>query len=58
VIAAGAGAQAGSSGASANAVKYQTQAAYLNHVAVFTLLKGGLMYEVSLGGQKFTYHSK
>ncbi len=58
VIAAGAGAQAGSSGASANAAKYQSNAAYLNHVAVFTLLKGGLMYEVSLGGQKFTYHAR
>jgi lipid-binding SYLF domain-containing protein len=36
------------SGASANA-KYQ------NGVAVFTMAKGGLMYEASVGGQKFDY---
>ena len=34
-------------GASANA-KYQAG------VAVFTMAKGGLMYEASVGGQKFT----
>jgi lipid-binding SYLF domain-containing protein len=36
------------SGASANA-KYQ------QGVAVFTAAKGGLMYEASIGGQKFSY---
>jgi lipid-binding SYLF domain-containing protein len=36
------------SGASANA-KYQ------EGVAVFTMTKGGLMYEASVGGQKFSY---
>jgi lipid-binding SYLF domain-containing protein len=36
------------SGASANA-------AYRNGVAVFTAAKGGLMYEASVGGQKFSY---
>jgi hypothetical protein len=36
------------SGASANA-KYQ------NGVAVFTMTKGGLMYEASVGGQKFGF---
>jgi hypothetical protein len=36
------------SGASANA-KYQ------NGVAVFTMAKGGLMYEASVGGQKFGF---
>jgi len=36
------------SGASANA-------AYRNGVAVFTLAKGGLMYEASIGGQKFDF---
>lgn len=36
------------SGASANA-------AYRNGVAVFTLAKGGLMYEASIGGQKFSF---
>jgi lipid-binding SYLF domain-containing protein len=36
------------SGASANA-------AYRNGVAVFTAAKGGLMYEASVGGQKFSF---
>jgi len=27
-------------------------------MAVFTVAKGGLMYEASIGGQKFTYTSK
>jgi hypothetical protein len=27
-------------------------------MAVFTLAKGGLMYEASLGGQKFNYTPK
>lgn len=36
------------SGAAANA-------SYRNHVAVFTSAKGGLMYEASIGGQKFSY---
>ncbi len=30
-------------------------AAYSRGVAVFTLAKGGLMYEASVGGQKFTF---
>ena len=33
-------------------------AAYENGVAVFTLAKGGLMYEASIGGQKFTFGEK
>jgi lipid-binding SYLF domain-containing protein len=37
-----------SAGAAANA-------AYQNGVAVFTATKGGLMYEASVGGQKFGY---
>ena len=36
------------SGASSNAK-------YANGVAVFTVAKGGLMFEASLGGQKFSY---
>ena len=35
-------------GASANV-------AYENGVAVFTMTKGGLMYEASIGGQKFKF---
>jgi hypothetical protein len=37
-----------SAGAAANA-------AYQDGVAVFTATKGGLMYEASVGGQKFGY---
>ena len=31
---------------------------YSNGVAIFTLAKGGLMYEASIGGQKFSYSAK
>lgn len=30
-------------------------AGYSNEIAVFTLAKGGLMYEAAVGGQKFNY---
>jgi lipid-binding SYLF domain-containing protein len=43
-----ASAVAATAGASANA-------AYDGGVAIFTLAKGGLMYEASVGGQKFSY---
>jgi lipid-binding SYLF domain-containing protein len=42
---------AAAEGASANAK-------YSSGVAVFTVAKGGLMYEASIGGQKFSYHPK
>lgn len=48
-FAAQASAVAVTAGASAN-VKYR------NGVMVFTQEKGGLMYEASIGGQKFNYH--
>jgi lipid-binding SYLF domain-containing protein len=32
-------------------------AAYENGVAVFTMTRGGLMYEASIGGQGFTYEA-
>ena len=35
-----------------------TDADYNNGVAVFTLAKGGLMYEASVGGQKFSFSKK
>lgn len=35
-----------------------TDADYSDGVAVFTLPKGGLMYEASVGGQKFSYDSE
>jgi lipid-binding SYLF domain-containing protein len=47
-LAAQVSAVAASSGASANA-------RYNGGVAVFTVAKGGLMYEASVGGQKFGY---
>jgi len=31
------------------------ETAYSNGVAVFTMAKGGLMYEASIGGQKFSF---
>lgn len=57
-IATGASAQAGTTGVGANATQRYNQAAYLNGVAVFSMQKGGLMYEASIGGQKFTYHAR
>ncbi|MCB0621361.1 MAG: hypothetical protein KDC43_00225 [Saprospiraceae bacterium] len=47
-LAAQASAVAVKTGASANV-------AYENGVAVFTMTKGGLMYEASIGGQKFKF---
>lgn len=47
-----AGSSAGASGGSRNAT---TVGAYNRGFAVFTIAKGGLMYEASIGGQKFNY---
>ncbi len=49
-LSAQASAVAATAGASAN-VKYK------DGVMIFTQAKGGLMYEASIGGQKFTYRS-
>ena len=63
-ITAGASAQAGTTGASAgassaNAAGHATAAGeYHKGMAVFTVAKGGLMYEASIGGQKFSYTAK
>ena len=61
-ITAGASAKAGTTGASAGASatknKAATTGAYNNGMAVFTVAKGGLMYEASLAGQKFNYKPK
>jgi lipid-binding SYLF domain-containing protein len=59
-ITAGASATAGSTGASATASATKNDAAtadggYHDGMAVFTLTKGGLMYEASIAGQKFSY---
>jgi len=61
-ITAGASAQAGttgtSAGASGNQQSAKTAAKYSKGVAVFSVAKGGLMYEASIGGQKFSYKRK
>jgi lipid-binding SYLF domain-containing protein len=49
----GAGASAGGS-----ASHTKTAGAYHKGMAVFTVAKGGLMYEASIGGQKFGYKPK
>jgi lipid-binding SYLF domain-containing protein len=48
----GGGSSAGASGGKNDAV---TAGAYHKGMAVFTIAKGGLMYEATLGGQKFKY---
>lgn len=59
VITAAASAGAGSSGASAGASGGKHDAAtagkYHKGMAVFTIVKGGAMYELSVSGQKFGY---
>ena len=58
-ITAGASAQGGTSGAAAGASgtrkHAKTAGRYYKGMAVFTVAKGGLMYEASIGGQKFSY---
>jgi lipid-binding SYLF domain-containing protein len=46
------GASAGASGSEDNAV---TRGVYNKGMAVFTIAKGGLMYQVAIAGQKFHY---
>jgi len=53
----GASAQAGSTGTGAALGKQQSQANYVGGFAVFTLAKGGLMYEASIAGQKFNFEA-
>lgn len=47
-----------SAGASGNEQSAATAGGYNKGMAVFTIAKGGLMYEVSVSGQKFKYTSK
>jgi lipid-binding SYLF domain-containing protein len=59
-ITAGAQAKAGTEGASAGAsagpkTGVQAEAKYHKGMVTFVHAKGGLMYEVSIGGQKFTF---
>lgn len=60
VITAGAQAEAGTTGVGAGATAgpktgVQAKTKYVNGMAVFVHSKGGLMYEFSVGGQKFTF---
>jgi len=62
-ITAGAQAKAGTEGASAGAsagpaTGKQAKVSYHKGMVVFTHAKGGLMYEASVGGQKFTFKPK
>jgi lipid-binding SYLF domain-containing protein len=61
-ITAGASASAGTTGTSAGASGGRNDATtvgkYVKGMATFTVAKGGLMYEASLGGQKFKYKPK
>ena len=61
-ITAGASASAGTTGAGAGASGTSSAAAtaggYHKGMAVFTVAKGGLMYEASIGGQKFSYEPR
>lgn len=55
----GANASASTSGGStAGAGSSQTKQDYTGGMAIFTVAKGGLMYEASLGGQKFKFKAK
>jgi lipid-binding SYLF domain-containing protein len=61
-ITAAAGASAGTTGASAGASGGKKDATtvgkYHKGVAVFTIVKGGAMYEAAVSGQKFKYTPK
>jgi len=61
LIRSGASAEAGTTGTatSANTNKESTNAGkYQNGMVVFSIVKGGAMYEASLGGQKYSYKPK
>lgn len=51
----GAAAGASTQGASASAGDTKGKAAWKRGMAIFTLAKGGLMYEASIGGQKYNF---
>lgn len=48
----------GSAGASGTKRDAATAGAYHHGVAVFTIAKGGLMYQAAVAGQKFTYKAR
>lgn len=51
----GASAGASTKGASASAGDHKATGSWKRGMAVYTLAKGGLMYEASIGGQKFNF---
>ncbi len=54
-ITSSASASAGSEGTTASANSTQSEAEYHKGMIVFTIGKGGLMYQAALGGQKYNY---
>jgi lipid-binding SYLF domain-containing protein len=52
------GSSAGASGGKHDATTTTAGTGFHKGMAVFTVAKGGLMYEASIGGQKFSYTSK
>jgi lipid-binding SYLF domain-containing protein len=54
-ITSSAGAGASTTGSTASANTAQAKTSYHNGMAVFIVGKGGLMYEASVGGQKFNF---
>jgi lipid-binding SYLF domain-containing protein len=48
----------GSAGASGGQRDASTVGEYYKGMAVFTVAKGGLMYEATIGGQKFSYKNR
>lgn len=45
----------GTAGATTNQRGAQVRREYFNGMAIFTVVRGGLMYEASVGGQKFSF---
>lgn len=56
-ITSSAGASAGTEGSSASADENQAKTKYHKGMIVFTMGKGGLMYQASLGGQKYSFEA-
>jgi len=57
-ITASAGVKAGTEGSGASTNKTQAEAKYHKGIVVFTMTKGGLMYQAAIGGQKYEYTAK
>ena len=55
---ASAGTTGGSAGASGGKKDATTAGKYYKGMAIYTIAKGGLMYEAAVGGQKFSYKAR